>query len=473
MSQQTQNRLQEIFNSFQIDFDNLYNIVDSKTKKRVNTYIEEWQEKGLIKGYFGTLAKNIYNRIRVKNSEILELLIYGAYVEEQNNLEDKELQTMKEDVNYYYQAGQQEVNQTLPKNKQKTSIIEDALFLYLLSLPNSKGYVWNDYIEAILKYNADQIYRQAIIDLQQQKELDITNDIYQNIIQKQQNQRLNINGDKISGDIDLTLIGLNNQAKVEGIRSITKSEDAQVRFIALTDEHSTKMCQSMNNMLFYINKENEFDRYWGETQKELTLMRVKIRGLVLGINLPPIMHHFHFCRSTITYITDLKQYKELNSKYKEVTNRYKKDKKYNLKEQNYFIDNEGNRYSVDGKNVKIKANDHERKVANIMGKKYGGDIRFIPVVLNPKGIKTPDYMINGKKYDLKEIFGSTKNTLYNALSGKQKQADNFIFDISKTKLKLNEIIEQVNDIYNSKHRSWVNQIIIIKDEEIIRIFERQ
>lgn len=49
------------------------------------------------------LAKNIYNRNRVKNSEILELLIYGAYVEEQNKLDKYEQQIMYEDANYYYQ----------------------------------------------------------------------------------------------------------------------------------------------------------------------------------------------------------------------------------------------------------------------------------------------------------------------------------------------------------------------------------
>ena len=62
------------------------------------------------------------------------------------------------------------------------------------------GYVWNEYQQAIAKNNADQIYRQITIDLQQQKEIDLTNDIYQNIIQRQANLRLNINDDKISGD---------------------------------------------------------------------------------------------------------------------------------------------------------------------------------------------------------------------------------------------------------------------------------
>jgi len=65
---------------------NLYNIADIKTKNIVNTYIEEWKDKGLLTGYFGMLANNIYKKNRVKNSVILELLIYGTYIEEQNKL---------------------------------------------------------------------------------------------------------------------------------------------------------------------------------------------------------------------------------------------------------------------------------------------------------------------------------------------------------------------------------------------------
>lgn len=48
------------------------------------------------------LAKNIYGRNRVKNSEILELLIYGAYIEEQSKLDEYEKQIMREDMSYYY-----------------------------------------------------------------------------------------------------------------------------------------------------------------------------------------------------------------------------------------------------------------------------------------------------------------------------------------------------------------------------------
>lgn len=131
--------MQEIFNSIDFTFEDIYKIVDNKTKKKINTYIEEWKDKGLLKGYFGMLANNIYNRTRIKNSEVLELLIYGAYIEEQNKLEEAELNTFKDVANYYYQQGQEEVNKTLPKNKREiVSVIPDAIFLSLLDMPNAK-----------------------------------------------------------------------------------------------------------------------------------------------------------------------------------------------------------------------------------------------------------------------------------------------------------------------------------------------
>lgn len=299
-SKQTQNRLQEIIDTFKFDFDMLYNIADTKTKNRVNAYIEEWKDKGLLTGYFGTLAKNIYNRTRVKNSEILELLIYGAYIEEQNKIQEEELNIMYDDANYYYQEGQQEVNSTLPKKERKPmDILKWAFFLALLDEPNVKGYVFKQYIQATIQFNAQQIYRQMTIDLQQQNEIDITNDIYQNLIKRQNNSKLNINGDKISGDIDAQLIGVNNLAKVEGIKEV--DDNAQIKFMAVIDGNETDMCHSLDGQLFYINKENTFDRYYGETQKDLRIERIKCFGLVLGLNLPPISHHFHWCRSTITY----------------------------------------------------------------------------------------------------------------------------------------------------------------------------
>lgn len=192
--------------------------------------------------------------------------------------------------------GQQEVNK-----KKKPSILTMALFLALLDKPNYSGFNWKQYIEATIQYNTQQIYKQAILNIQQQKGLEINSSEFQTIINRQNNQKLNIKNDKIYGAVDLQMIGLNNLAKIEGIKE-TSQDNSKVRFIAVEDEVTTKMCQSLDGQEFYMNKENVFDRYYGETQKELTMQRIRCHGLVLGLNLPPIQHHFHYCRSTIMYL---------------------------------------------------------------------------------------------------------------------------------------------------------------------------
>lgn len=296
ISKQTQNRLQEIFDTFEIDFEHLYQIADSKTKQRINTYIEEWKEKGLLIGYFGMLAKDIYKRNRVKNSEILELLIYSAYIEEQIKLEEIELNTFKDVANYYYQEGQTEVNNTLQKKK-KVSVIPDAIFFALLAQPNAKGFTFEQYIQVTIKYNAEQIFRQVTIDLQQQKKIDITNDIYQNIINKQQRSKLNINENKISGDMDLTLIGINNNAKLEGISYFDNK--AEVEFVSVHDNRRTKMCKSLDGQRFKVHEWNTFERF---SQSNNCIKKYRCYGLIPGLNLPPINDNFHYCRSYIKYV---------------------------------------------------------------------------------------------------------------------------------------------------------------------------
>ena len=302
-SKQTQNRLQEIFDTFNFTTENIYSIADNKTKKRINTYIEQWKEQGLLKNnnYFTALANNIYRRTRVKNSEILELLIYSAYIEEQNKLEEQEKQIMYEDANYYYQEGIKEV-----EKKKKPSILEMALFLALLDQPNYSGFNWKQYIETTIQYNAQQIYKQVIYNIQMQKDLEIDSSEFQTIINRQNNQKLNINNDKISGAVDLQMIGLNNLAKIEGIiegvcRKLEKPKDKikklferqkidiKVRFIAVEDEKTTKMCNSLDGQIFSVNKMNIFKRYYGNNSKELKLRTVHCKGLVLGLNMPPIM----------------------------------------------------------------------------------------------------------------------------------------------------------------------------------------
>lgn len=364
-----------IFKLLKINNKNLYDIADTKTKNMVNTYIEELKDLGLLNGYFGMFAKNIYSRTRVKNSEILELYIYGAYIEEQNKLDEYEKQIIYEDTNYYFQEGQKEV-----KKQKKYSVIPDAIFLALLDQANSSGFNFKQYIEIIIRYNAEQLYKQVLINIMQQKELEIVNNEFQRILNQQQNAKLCINDDKISGSMDSIMIGINNLAKVEGIRELDSS--AKVRFIAIIDGNETAMCHSLDRQEFYIDKENVFDRYYGETQKELRIERIKCKGLVLGINLPPISHHFHWCRSYIEYLPvekiNKKWYNKLGnsnknsiggsgkgkfiekikqSQIEEKLKEYEEDIRNMLIEYAVLIDKKGNIYAYKGEKTNLDITD--------------------------------------------------------------------------------------------------------------------
>ena len=159
--------------------------------------------------------------------------------------------------------------------------------------------------------------------------------------------------------------------------------------------------------------------------------------------------------------------------YQDITNLYDIPQRYQIKKQKYFIDNDNKKYNVDGKHVLLKTTQIEIEVANILGKLFGGQINLIPVVLYPQRIQTPDYIVNNNKFDLKQINGNGKNTLDTAINKKKNQSNNFIFDISKSEMKIEQAIIQIDKIYNANNRKWIDIIILMKDKRILKIFKRQ
>lgn len=133
----------------------------------------------------------------------------------------------------------------------------------------------------------------------------------------------------------------------------------------------------------------------------------------------------------------------------------------------------GTTYEVDGKNVLLDYSKKEKQIAELLKKYTGGEIAMIPRVLNPQGISTPDYTLNGEAFDLKELMGESKNLVYNALSKKKKQASNFVLDISDCPLDEKEIYRQINDVYRSRHTTFIDKIILVKNEKVIRILKRK
>lgn len=158
----------------------------------------------------------------------------------------------------------------------------------------------------------------------------------------------------------------------------------------------------------------------------------------------------------------------------DVTEEYLKAGKVNLgkviDEKEY--EKEGQRYCVDGKNVVLDYSESERKIAENLAGLLGANVKMIPRVLFPQGISTPDIFINNEAYDIKEPIGKGKAVIYNMVSKKKRQANNFVIDISHCPLSENEIRNQVADVYRSSHTRFIDKIILCKNGNILNIYKR-
>ena len=134
----------------------------------------------------------------------------------------------------------------------------------------------------------------------------------------------------------------------------------------------------------------------------------------------------------------------------------------------------GVEYIVDNKYVIWDPKEKELKVVDVLIKELGGPIGIRPRVVFPENIKSADIMFRNEIYDIKIPEGKSKHTLYGMIKGKKEQSCNFIFDISFTSLSVDEAIDQIeNDIYISRHTRFVDKIILIKNESVIKVYNRK
>lgn len=141
-----------------------------------------------------------------------------------------------------------------------------------------------------------------------------------------------------------------------------------------------------------------------------------------------------------------------------------------VEKQEYMVD--GINYKVDGRHVILHPTVQEKEIAVMLSEKYGKRIEFVPQVMYPQNIQTPDYLIDGERFDLKSPTGKGKNVLYDAIAKKRKQSPNFIFNLTGCPLNDNEVEKQINNIFHSRHTRFVEKIATIKNEQIVKVYER-
>ena len=143
--------------------------------------------------------------------------------------------------------------------------------------------------------------------------------------------------------------------------------------------------------------------------------------------------------------------------------------KTKVTEMNYWEHN-GQKYQVDGKHVVLDYSQKEKEVGEWLSKTFGKHVKMAPRVNFPEKIPSPDYLVDGLKFDLKEITGSGKGVVDGNLRKTKQQSENIVFDVTRTKLSNDEILSQLEKVYDLNRRRL--SIAIIKDgEELIDILK--
>lgn len=424
----TQDNIQDIFNSIDFNYMDLNKPISNNQRKKLSRVVDEWKQLELLKGYFEYKVIEILNKRYITNQEMLSILLWGAFVKERNQLDEYEEVLFTEIGQDLYKQGIDEIK---PTKKKKWSLTWEYIWS-ILCLPNVKGSSWITYIEALALTNAQELERQTIIQLQQNKKPNIEDDVFKNIFKKQQNRYISINDDKISGALDSQVVEIANKSLLKAGEDVGQKK-LRARFIAEIDDRTTKMCDGMNGMLFYVNDWNRFYRYSDDDKRDVLYT---IKGLEVGANLPPINNHFHYCRSTITYLTEMK-YNELIAEYNqlkriipsEVPESLEEYAKLRYNNSNYYEEIKlkeeiGKHYRKDleiGEKKKTlsfnsyyeKVNDTREYLRNVQAKDFGtiGEIK----------LHTIDRMIdrNITKEDIKNILEDPTNHWYSPINNSE------------------------------------------------------
>lgn len=424
----TQDNIQDIFNGIDFNYMDLNKPISNNQRKKLSRVVDEWKQLELLKGYFEYKVIEILNKRYITNQEMLSILLWGAFVKERSQLDEYEEVLFTKIGQDLYKQGIDEIK---PTKKKKWSLTWEYIWS-MLCLPNVKGSSWITYIEALALTNAQEVERQTIIQLQQNKKPNIEDDVFKNILKKQQNRYISINDDKISGALDSQVVEIANKSLLKAGEDVGQKK-LRARFIAEIDDRTTKMCDGMNGMLFYVNDWNRFYRYSDDDKRDVLYT---IKGLEVGANLPPINNHFHYCRSTITYLTEMK-YNELIAEYNqlkriipsEVPESLEEYAKLRYNNSNYYEEIKlkeeiGKHYKKDleiGEKKKTlsfnsyyeKVNDTREYLRNVQAKDFGtiGEIK----------LHTIDRMIdrNITKEDIKNILEDPTNHWYSPINNSE------------------------------------------------------
>lgn len=177
----------------------------------------------------------------------------------------------------------------------------------------------------------------------------------------------------------------------------------------------------------------------------------------------------------------------VNKNYKDVTKEWLSKATPNSHEiifDDYFIDDNGIKHPIINKERvhSISAKCEEYDKALWLKTTFGGEIHLVPRItdISNEGLKvsTPDYKWNGEKWDLKipTLNGKFETSIERFMkqSKTKKQSKKFIVDFKHYVDKSNkEIIKLSKETLNNQYRNWIEDLMLIRGNKLIKIYSKK
>ena len=95
----------------------------------------------------------------------------------------------------------------------------------------------------------------------------------------------------------------------------------------------------------------------------------------------------------------------------------------------------------------------------------GYNIELIPPSNTPKA-KTPDFMMDGKAWEMKSPQGKSRVTVEHAFKRAAKQSENIIIDLRRTKIPTNQVKTSLEKLFKASRRIR-NLKVITREQELL------
>lgn len=245
-------RIQNVFN-MGFEFSTLYNYANNDILRQFKTRLRLFKENYTKNDYVSYMVNKYQNRTRVKNNEILRMMLLMEYAEVyQKNYEDQ--LAMFDEISEHVTKITNEEVLKLSKSRLKRRfkrhpfVYEHIFLLHFLAMPNNLGVTWDEHIASIIDYNSNQTYKQAVIDLRNDN-LKVDTKLIESQTKKEINYKPSSNN-IFSGQIDNEIAFVINETKKQvykyyGIK--------KVRIKGVLDEKTCEVCEQYIGKIYDID----------------------------------------------------------------------------------------------------------------------------------------------------------------------------------------------------------------------------